>query len=827
MPQAKGSLPSPDAWFPGRYGREALHHGELLDYQTALAKLSACAVLQDYGSSYEKRRLTHLIISSERNLEALERNQELRAKIWRGEAAADATEDLPVVVAIGANLHGDEFSGADAAITLAYELAARTHESSEAVLDNVIVVIDAVENPDGRERSLSQLATHRGAISSLDQEAAANSGFWPGGRGNHYFVDLNRDLIVQTQPETRARTRALLAWMPQVIVDAHEMNADDTFLFACPAEPMNPHVPEHVHTWWNRFAESLGAGFDVLGQSYYRGEWNEVFFPGYADIWPVYHGTITLLFEQATTCGGAIQKPDGQVVTYAEAIRNQLCGYWSVLTAAARDRKALYADWAAFRRNAGGEGAGKAYVLMSDAEDGRLGDLGDLLTLQGIEVTAREGDRASLMVRLDQPARRLVLNLLDRHVPMGDKFLVSDCERLRRGKESQLYDITGWSLPVMHGISICESAIRECDTSRAGQKKHTTPRKSVLAQARYGYVYRDDSLRTTVHLLQSGVRVRRGTMCFTQGERDYSVGTMLIRSEDNLWDFFPALRDVAGKTENEIVSVESAMSFRGVDLGGRSFVGLTVPRIAIIGGEGVSATAFGSCWQHLDLDIGARTSQLLGGISSRLLERYSVLVLPPSETNRLLGHERLRACGPAEILAQTGWQAVDDWVAAGGTLLTMGDSAVFTQRRYASEAGMVPPRSDPSVTRFMPRGTLLEVTNEPSHWLCHGADETVAAMVNVQEVLAETTDVAARFGERGSLLLSGHLWTEAASIIERTPFLARQALGKGQVLYFAADPTFRGYTIAARKLFVNAVILGPAFGSSTVQSIPCFFDSHP
>lgn len=33
----------------------------------------------------------------------------------------------------------------------------------------------------------------------------------------------------------------------------------------------------------------------------------------------------------------------------------------------------------------------------------------------------------------------------------------------------------------------------------------------------------------------------------------------------------------------------------------------------------------------------------------------------------------------------------------------------------------------------------------------------------------------------------------------------------GQIICFAGDPVFRGYSLGTQRLFLNAVILGPAF----------------
>ena len=60
-------------------------------------------------------------------------------------------------------------------------------------------------------------------------------------RTNHYFFDLNRDWFYQTQPETQGRV-PYNAWRPQILVDGHEMGAQDTFMTGPPREPINTNV---------------------------------------------------------------------------------------------------------------------------------------------------------------------------------------------------------------------------------------------------------------------------------------------------------------------------------------------------------------------------------------------------------------------------------------------------------------------------------------------------------------------------------------------------------------------------------------------------------
>ena len=134
---------------------------------------------------------------------------------------------------------------------MAYQLAAGSDPTTKKILEELVVSIDPVENPDGRERYLQQLKQWRGAVVNSDASSLDHSGFWPYGRGNHYLFDLNRDWFATVHPETRGKVSAILEWKPQFLVDAHEMGAYDTYLFNPPRAPFNPFLPKAIYKWWD------------------------------------------------------------------------------------------------------------------------------------------------------------------------------------------------------------------------------------------------------------------------------------------------------------------------------------------------------------------------------------------------------------------------------------------------------------------------------------------------------------------------------------------------------------------------------------------------
>ena len=113
-----------------------------------------------------------------------------------------------------------------------YELTASEDPRVKEWLDNCVVLIDPLTNPDGHERYVQFYNSVAGEHPVADRFAVEQNERWPSGRSNHYYFDLNRDRAWQSQQETRNRLKVYLAWHPQVAADLHEMGSRSTYFCA-------------------------------------------------------------------------------------------------------------------------------------------------------------------------------------------------------------------------------------------------------------------------------------------------------------------------------------------------------------------------------------------------------------------------------------------------------------------------------------------------------------------------------------------------------------------------------------------------------------------
>ena len=268
-------------------GMEITPPDQVGDYLQALAKAAPTRTrLIEYARSWENRPLWLLVIGSPERIAKLDdvKRDLQRLADPRGLSQGDADrlmKEVPVVVWFVHGVHGNEISSSDAALFEAYHLLASQGDADiDLVLRESLVLIDPMQNPDGRARFVFQNLQSRASTPDPTPYNAEHDEPWPGGRSNHYLFDMNRDWFAQTQPETRGRITIGRDYWPHVTVDLHEQGGDNNYYFAPPADPVNPHITESQRGAWDLFGRANAARFDQRGWAYFIAEVFDAFYPG-------------------------------------------------------------------------------------------------------------------------------------------------------------------------------------------------------------------------------------------------------------------------------------------------------------------------------------------------------------------------------------------------------------------------------------------------------------------------------------------------------------------------------------------------------------------
>ena len=689
------TVPSPDELLGYRLGDRPARYNEIVNYIKTVADRSDKAILETHGSTYEGRQLYHLIISSPENLSRLD---EIRANIGkladprtiRSKSESDRIiKSEPAIAWMSYAIHGDELSSADAALFVAYRLTAADDPETKKLLDELIIIVDPLQNPDGRERFLAQMEQWKGTRPNSDLQSIQHTGVWPWGRGNHYLFDMNRDWFALVHPETRGKVKAILSWHPQILVDSHEMGAYDTYLMGGPRHPFNPHHNKIALKWVRKFGDEQAEAFDKYGWSYYTGEWNEEYFSGYTTSWSGKIGAIGILYEQAGIDGSIIKRPDGTLMTYRESVHHQIVSSFANLNSAANNRKEILSDYYKVKRNnVYGKNRGKrAFLIKPSGNNSRIDKFIEIMTLQQIEVekltssvsvtargyreavsTRKQFPKGTLLVRANQPMGMLAEAILDFDQRMSTKFLKEQRRELEKHKESKIYDATAWSVLLAYGLDAYSTTslpkVRSIPAEISAPNRKVTNSKPI-----YGYLMDaadDKYIVALARLLEREFSVRVAQKPFTFNGKSYSRGTALLRLHENPDIDHAEIEAIAEETGIEIRGVNKARSDKGHDLGGGYWSLLREPKIALLAGYPVSAYSFGVAWHTLDRIIGARYSVIHSGNLGRVnLDKYNVLLLPDTRGSY------------KNLIGKSGKKKIKSWVEGGGTLIAVGAGAAF------------------------------------------------------------------------------------------------------------------------------------------------------
>ena len=811
---------------------------EMQLYLEALAEAAPDRMkIVKYAETWEGRPLHYAVITSAANMANLEAIKADMATIAAG-GQGNGTA-LPVTW-LTYSVHGNEISSTDAALTMAYHLLASKGDArTDKILDESIVIIDPLQNPDGRARFVNFFRQNTGIVPSGDRQSAEHDEPWPSGRVNHYMFDLNRDWFTLSQPETRGKVAAIREWNPVVVSDIHEMGGDNTYFFSPAADPISPQITASQRALYEIIGRNNATYFDAMGQPFFTREVYDLFYPGYGDTWNTHHGAIGSTYEQASARGLVFDRRDGETLTYRQGVRNHFMASFATAEAVANNADRFLSDFAAYRASNASGGAGRGtYVIDLATRRWNAEQLGRRLVAQGISVTRQDGPvsacgrsypKGYLAVSQAQPAARLVRALLDKNTELPREFVAKQEERRGEDLRHELYDVTAWSVPLMSGLdaSLCNGSVGGAALSPSDPIAPVTGGSGDFAVA---VPWTDSGQARLVTLaLREGLKARVTDEAFTSGGIEYPRGTVVFAAGSNEEGALDKLEELSAQVGAETSRLASGWVEDGPNLGSSSFVKLTLPKVALAWDEGMNQLSAGAMRyvleQRLGLPVTPIRNQRLGRTD---LSEYDVMIVPEGSPGR-------------GMVAN-----LKDFVSNGGVLVAIGrsldafargDEPLLAVKREAglgldlsrpegegdglAEASEIESegeyrdliRNQRALPDTLP-GALLNTVGDPNVFLSAGYEN--GAVVNatgsaVYTPLDRANGInALRFAASEDLIASGYVWNENQRQIAFKPYLMAQPTGSGVTIGFVHDPATRGYLDGLDLLIANSVLIAPS-----------------
>ena len=638
----------------------------------------------EYARSHENRPLHAVFISSPKNLNNLNAikdkvSQLADARITNDRKAKTLISEMPAIAWMAYSIHGNETSGADAALGVIYHLIASEDNDILELLDDMVIIVDPVMNPDGRARFAKNLEQYRGTAPNYDDQSLIHTGDWPYGRTNHYYYDLNRDWVYLTQPETQGRVALINEWKPQILVDAHEMGAQDTFMTGPAREPINKNVDYDLIKWGNVFAKDQGNEFDRRNWRFYTGEWHEDLYPGYS-FYVAFRGTLGILYEQSRMAEDGVRRPEGTIQSYKESVHHQFVSTMINLDTLKNNSKSMYEDyWDGRKYNVSSNSkySNRSYVVLATNNNGRINALAEKLKAQDIEIYKNDKPisvsnvlkqngitvseytipSGSMIIPNNQPEAPLVSAILEFDAEIDEEVLIEEKQKRIKNGSSIMYDTTAFNFTMMFGLPAITvpQDLKNNLSNWAPSPETLEINKDAVIWAVDG---KDDrSVAFAARLLEQNIQVRIIDKDSTLSGHDLSRGSVAVIAMDNpsFNNLHEAIKNVATDLDISVVSIESGFGPKELpDWGGRHFRLLKKPQIAILSHSGFSSYDVGVSWWSLDHHLGIRHSQLNSSLTGYGdLRRYNTIILPSGNPD----------------LSDYAKNMLMDWVKQGGTLI--------------------------------------------------------------------------------------------------------------------------------------------------------------
>lgn len=823
--KAQGNFQSPEEFLGYELGSRWTPHYKVINYFRYVADRSPLVTFRQYGTTNEGRELVIVKVTSEENHGRLEQIRTDNLK-RTGLMDEEPETDIPIVW-LSYNVHGNETSSSEAALKTIFELVRPDNRESKQWLQNTVVIMDPMLNPDGRDRYVHWYTETAGEQFNANGDAREHHEPWPGGRTNHYYFDLNRDWAWLTQKESRQRLELYQHWMPHIHVDFHEQGYTAPYYFAPAAEPFH----KAITGWQREFQYTIGKNharyFDKNSWLYFTREVFDLFYPSYGDTYPIFNGAIGMTYEQAGGgyAGLGILKPEGDTLTLKDRLTHHFTTGMSTVEIISMNAGKVVSEFGRYFEDAVQNPAGeyKSFVIKGDNNPDKIAALLSLLdkhqiefgkatrsrTLNGYNYQTGQSGRVSIsandyVVSVYQPKSVLARVLFEPRPELTD---------------SLTYDITAWEQHYAYGLE--GYAVKD----RIDVTPVSAPAKKVDNQtsaAPYAYLaeWKDlADVQMLAELLQNDIKLRYAEKSFMIDGKNYEPGTLIITRNGNLQmgsTFDKKVQEIATRHGQQLNPVATGFVTSGSDFGASSVEYLKAPRVALLSGEGTFSNRVGEIWHYFDRQISYPVTLIDTGDFCRVdLDEYEVLILPGGFYSDKLDAGRLND--------------IKDWISGGGRLIAVqganrllaGKDGFSLKRKETDEenSGNVEEEDDENekldtygerrrenITKFN-SGSIFKVIMDNTHPLAFGYDNTYFTLKLDSDAYVYL-DKGWNVGvTKEGAHMSGFVGYAAKEKLENTLTFGVQRMGKGAVIYMIDNPLFRAFWYNGKLLFGNAVFM--------------------
>jgi hypothetical protein len=806
----------PEAILGFGLGERHIRHDQLVQYMEALAKNSNKVTLTDIGRTTEMRKQVLLTISHPDNIVKL---PELLSRNDVGKKPED-----PLVIWLGYSVHGDEISGSNAALVIAYHLAASQEQSVSDILKNTVIVLEPSINPDGMDRFVNWVNTYRGTTANPDPNHIEHHQQWRTGRTNHFGFDLNRDWLLLSQKESRNRLAYFHQYQPHVLGDFHEMGANSSYFFQ-PGIPSRTHplTPKKTTELTQLLATFHAKALDKENRLYYSQESFDDFYYGKGSTYPDINGGIGILFEQASSRGFQQDSING-LLTFEYGIKNHVLTSLSTIKGAWENSD----NFKHYRKNFHEESEQlikkekfSGYLITEGKDTHRLNIFLDKLKAHQIDVIPLIEDfryegklykkDESFYLPLAQKQYRVIQALFNQ----GTNF-----------KDNTFYDVSGWTMPLAMDINFLK--VGRTWGLRLAKKSWQPIQKIEFAIDKSAYAYAFEwhhflAPKLLNQLLSNGIKAKVATKTFSSEidgkTKNFATGTIVLPAgiqTKNDW------RNIVEQTANEnslkVFNIDTGLTINGVDVGSGSIKPVEPVKVLLIGGKGSSQYEAAEILYYLDDTL---------NIPVTIVERNRLLRVDLAQYTHIIMVDGNYTDIPKNTIGN-----IQSWVKNGGVIFGQKRAAKWLSKVELLKADFVTKEQindlfDTELLTYQDKeklsarkriaGAIFDTKLDTSHPLTYGYTDAKLPLFRNSTIIMESVEspfiTVAEYTP--TPLMSGYTDQNLINKIANSPAIVAHNMGRGRVIATTDVFAFRGYWLGSSKVLANSLFFAKAFSAST------------
>jgi hypothetical protein len=825
--QKQGPIPTPAEYFGTPIGTDGFlaQWDKMVPYFQLIGARSDRVRYEEIGKTTLGHPYVLLTISSPKNLANLDMLVAANARLadprglTESEAQKLATQSKPFYY-VQAGIHSTEVGNSQAAIEWAYRLATEQSDYIEKILDNLVILLQPCQNPDGLVLVNDYFAATAGTSYART---------YPDLYNKYNGHDDNRDWIMLTQIESKLNVSIQNKYRPQVFQDSHGAGANAPRLFTPPyLSPYDPNIDTILVQQTDTVGLAMQRGMTAAGMK--GNGWDSEY-----DYWTpsrqycVYHGAVRILTEAASADNLAYPRvgdgPLGQQTTDINFIEPYDSNTWTLRNIIDWVSQAFYSgietvaydayNWLYNSYRVGVKAVTRtspyAYVIPAGQRDPQaVQDVLEIFHTGAVELHQAQaaftaGDKSypagSYIIYMQQPYAAFAKTLLE----------VQDYPQLLQypgGPPQRPYDTTAQTLPMLLGFQA--DLIDNSFSAKTTMLSSVTPPAVAMPSApptTGAYAIGPESygvFRIVAALQKADIPTFRAAAQFTDSGRTFPAGTFLVPPSSAAQKLLQAQSKATGIPVSAISAVPAVA---GVQLKPGTRIGLLKPPDNMPSG-----------WLMWTFDqYGVNYSVVEASDYAALADKYDAIIMPDGVSKNSIVDGLNSKNYPPEWawafgVGTTGWNQLHDFVTGGGTLVSYGSGTNTAQSLFGLPISSALPSG--SNSDFYCPGSLLSQefdTNNPVAWGLQ-ADNPVWFVSDDAYKLTSTStypvEVVAKYLDSGDQLKSG--WLIGGDHLNGAVNGLSWTVGDGYVVTFGSEIGFRTWNRSEQRVLFNVAYYGPS-----------------